>query len=59
MADKLKFGGLKHSATTSAASPKAKESISFVSRMLTPSERAFLRQDLKTTIDIARKVRIA
>ena len=59
MEDKLKSGGPKHSATTSAVSPKAKDDISFVSRMLTPSERAFLRQDLKSTIEIARKVKIA
>jgi len=56
---KDKSGGPKHSATTSVASPKAKDDISFVSRMLTPSERAFLRQDLKSTIEIARKVKIA
>ena len=41
------------------ASPKAKDDISFVPRMLTPSERAFLRRDLKSTIEIARKVKIA
>ena len=49
MEDKLKFGEPKHS----------DYDISFVSRMLTPSERAFLRQDLKLTIAIARKVKIA
>ena len=59
MANKLKSGGPKLSATTSVASPKAKENISFVSRMLTPSERAFLRQDLKSTIEIARRNRLA
>lgn len=33
--------------------------ISFVSRMLTPSERALLRQDLKETVEIARRVKAA
>lgn len=59
MEDKSKIGGPEHSATTSSASPKAKDAISFVPRMLTPSERAFLRRDLKSTIEIARKVKIA
>ena len=55
----LKSGGPKTSGTTLAASLKAKGGISFVSRMLTPSERVFLRQDLKTTVDIARTVKTA
>ena len=59
MEDKLKFGGPKHSATISASSPKVKDDISFVPRMLTPTERAFLLQDLKATIEIARRVKIA
>jgi len=31
--------------------------ISFVSRMLTPSERVLLKRDLKDTIEIAKKTK--
>jgi len=54
-----KIGGRKTAATTSPASPKVKHALSFVSRMLTPSERNLLKQDLKDTVEIARKVKVA
>jgi hypothetical protein len=54
---KLKDGGLDRSATTSNASPKVRHDISFVSRMLTPSERDLLKRDLKDTIEIAKRTK--
>ena len=39
-------------------SQKVKPEISFVPRILTPSERNFLRQDLKNTIAEARTVKV-
>ena len=54
-----KLGGPKPAATILRPSRKAKPGISFVSRMLTPSERALLRQDLKETVEIARRVKAA
>lgn len=59
MEKKSKLGGSRSSATTSHASQKVKPDISFVSRMLTPSELAFLRRDLEETIEIARKTKTA
>ncbi len=55
---KSKTGGYKTSATASTASRKARQGISFVPRMLTPSERDSLRQDLKNTIEVARSVKV-
>jgi hypothetical protein len=54
---KSMFGGAKSSATTSHASPLAKSYISFVSRMLTPSERAFVKRDLQETIEVAKRTK--
>lgn len=59
MDKKSKTGGTKSSATALPVSRKAKHDISFVPRMLTPSEQDFLRQDLRETIEIARKVKVA
>jgi len=56
---KSKTGDSKISVTTSRVSPKAKRDISFVSRMPTPSDRAFLKHDLTETIEIAKKTKIA
>ncbi len=58
MDTKSKTGGYKTSATASTASRKARHGISFVPRMLTPSEQNSLRQDLKNTIEIARTVKV-
>ena len=58
MANRSKTGGKESSATASTASRKARHGISFVSRMLMPSERASLRQDLKNTIEIAKAVKV-
>jgi len=54
---KSNSGGSKNSGTTSRASLKAKGDISFVSRMLTPSERALVKRDLRDTIEIAGKTK--
>lgn len=59
MDKKSKAGGTKDSVTLSTVSQKAKRDISFVQRMLTPSEQEFLRQDLRETIEIAKKVKVA
>jgi hypothetical protein len=59
MDKKSKTGGTKDSATIFEVSRKAKQDISFVPRMLTPSEQDFLRQDLRETIEIAKKVKVA
>jgi hypothetical protein len=58
MANASKTGGKAPSGTASTASRKARHGISFVSRMLTPSERALLLQDLKNTIEAARAVKV-
>lgn len=58
MDQKSKIDGTKTSGIASTASRKAKHVISFVSRMLTPSERALLRQDLKNSIEIAKTVKV-
>jgi hypothetical protein len=54
---KSSSGGSKTSATISRVSPKAKADISFVSRMLTPSERALVKRDLRDTIETASKTK--
>ena len=59
MDTKSKNGGEKIPATDSNASPKARPDISFEPRMLTPSEQNFLRQDLRDTIEAAKKVKVA
>jgi hypothetical protein len=58
MDTKLKTGGKKPLATPSTGSQKVKPAISFVPRMLTPSEQEFLRQDLKNTLAEARAIKI-
>ena len=45
-------------AVSAPASRKARQGISFVPRMLTPSERDLLRQDLKNSIEVARAVKV-
>lgn len=59
MEKKSKTGGTKVSATVLTASRKAKVDISFVPRMLTPSEQNLLSQDLRDTIEVAKKVKVA
>lgn len=54
-----KAGGSRISAIASTASQKAKRDISFEPRMLTPSEQNLLRQDLKETIEVAKRVKVA
>ena len=58
MAVNSKIGGNKSSATALIVSRKTKGAISFVPRMLTPSEREFLRRDLKNTIEEAKAVKV-
>jgi len=55
---KSKSGGGKSLTMALSASPKAKRDISFEPRMLTPSEREFLRRDLKNTIAEARATKL-
>ncbi len=58
MDNNSKLGGSKPLATTSTGSRKVKPGISCVPRILTPSERDFLRLDLKKTIAEARAVKV-
>jgi len=58
MEKKSKIGGVRTSATGSVDSQKVKPDISFVPRMLTPSEQNLLRQDLRETVEIARQVKV-
>ena len=54
----LKVGGAKDSVTALTNSPKAKPATSFVPRMLTPSEIAWLKLDLKQSLEIARATKV-
>ena len=53
-----KTGGKKPLGMALTGSPKAKPAISFEPRTLTPSERDFLRRDLRNTIAEARAVKV-
>lgn len=58
MGKNSKTGGLKPSATISPKAPKVKPDIFFEPRMLTPSEQNFLRQDLRQTVEAAKRTKV-
>lgn len=58
MEKNLKAGGAKASVTDLTSSPKAKPATFFAPRMLTPYEIAWLKRDLKQSLEIARAVKV-
>jgi hypothetical protein len=58
MEKNLKAGAAKASVTVSPNSPKAKPATFFAPRMLTPSEIAWLKRDLKQSLEIARSIKV-
>jgi len=58
MEKNLKAGGAKATVMALTNSPKAKPATSFAPRMLTPSEIAWLKLDLKQSLEIARATKV-